>query len=260
MYKLQNNLVAKNFARNLAIGVTAITMVLGISGAPASANAVLIDWFSVTPGTPDFSTAPCGTVNCSQVLPNEVANGALTGGLPVVGAGNPAGLAEAVGSTLPWWTPSANVTSQGSTIQSLPINQTMFISQGTGGNDNTAFQTALIFATLTVGSGGGSISFGGDDDMFLAINNSIVGQVGGIHAFSAANDDTFTISTPGTYSMEIFYADRHTTDAFASITVSGDITTAVPETSTWAMMILGFCGVGFMAYRRKNGGSAFRLA
>jgi len=28
--------------------------------------------------------------------------------------------------------------------------------------------------------------------------------------------------------------------------------TAVPEPSTWAMMILGFAGVGFMAYRRKS--------
>ena len=27
---------------------------------------------------------------------------------------------------------------------------------------------------------------------------------------------------------------------------------AVPEPSTWAMMILGFAGVGFMGYRRKN--------
>jgi hypothetical protein len=34
---------------------------------------------------------------------------------------------------------------------------------------------------------------------------------------------------------------------------------AVPEPSTWAMMILGFFGVGFMAYRRKSP-SAFRLA
>jgi hypothetical protein len=25
----------------------------------------------------------------------------------------------------------------------------------------------------------------------------------------------------------------------------------VPEASTWAMMILGFSGIGFMAYRRK---------
>jgi hypothetical protein len=33
---------------------------------------------------------------------------------------------------------------------------------------------------------------------------------------------------------------------------------AVPEPSTWAMMILGFAGVGFMAYRRRN--SAMRTA
>ena len=26
----------------------------------------------------------------------------------------------------------------------------------------------------------------------------------------------------------------------------------VPEPSTWAIMILGFAGVGFMAYRRKS--------
>ena len=29
------------------------------------------------------------------------------------------------------------------------------------------------------------------------------------------------------------------------------ISSSVPEPSTWAMMILGFAGVGFMAYRRK---------
>jgi hypothetical protein len=31
-----------------------------------------------------------------------------------------------------------------------------------------------------------------------------------------------------------------------------DFSPAVPEPSTWAMMILGFAGVGFMTYRRKN--------
>jgi PEP-CTERM motif len=35
---------------------------------------------------------------------------------------------------------------------------------------------------------------------------------------------------------------------------------AVPEPSTWAMMILGFCGLGFMAYRRKPNGASFRIA
>jgi PEP-CTERM motif len=36
-------------------------------------------------------------------------------------------------------------------------------------------------------------------------------------------------------------------DRLGAVTLSG----AVPEPSTWAMMILGFAGVGFMAYRRK---------
>jgi hypothetical protein len=36
-------------------------------------------------------------------------------------------------------------------------------------------------------------------------------------------------------------------------------TTSVPELSTWAMMILGFFGVGFMAYRRQNK-MGFRIA
>jgi hypothetical protein len=30
------------------------------------------------------------------------------------------------------------------------------------------------------------------------------------------------------------------------------VASAVPEPSTWAMMILGFLGIGFMAYRRKS--------
>jgi hypothetical protein len=36
------------------------------------------------------------------------------------------------------------------------------------------------------------------------------------------------------------------------LTTTLTITDAVPESSTWALMILGFMGVGFMAYRRKN--------
>jgi hypothetical protein len=51
---------------------------------------------------------------------------------------------------------------------------------------------------------------------------------------------------------------------FSSFTISADVfpaidnlsfgngVSAVPEPSTWAMMILGFAGIGFMAYRRKS--------
>jgi hypothetical protein len=37
-----------------------------------------------------------------------------------------------------------------------------------------------------------------------------------------------------------------------SVISSPSFSSAVPEPSTWAMMTLGFAGVGFMAYRRKS--------
>lgn len=40
----------------------------------------------------------------------------------------------------------------------------------------------------------------------------------------------------------------------------GQINPAVPEASTWAMMILGFLGVGFVSYRRRSSMTALRVA
>jgi len=48
-------------------------------------------------------------------------------------------------------------------------------------------------------------------------------------------------------------------DRVQGITISAAVG-AVPEPSTWAMLILGFAGVGFMAYRRKSHGAALRIA
>jgi hypothetical protein len=45
----------------------------------------------------------------------------------------------------------------------------------------------------------------------------------------------------------------------STLNITADFTSAVPEPSTWAMLILGFAGVGFMAYRRRDQ-SSFRLA
>lgn len=37
-----------------------------------------------------------------------------------------------------------------------------------------------------------------------------------------------------------------------AFSLGGDTVTAVPEPSTWVMMILGFAGIGFMTYRRPK--------
>jgi hypothetical protein len=41
---------------------------------------------------------------------------------------------------------------------------------------------------------------------------------------------------------------------------TGPTVAAVPEPSTWAIMILGFAGVGFMAYRRRNQSASLNAA
>jgi hypothetical protein len=57
-------------------------------------------------------------------------------------------------------------------------------------------------------------------------------------------------STGETYANSVAWnSGANNLDAFFSATFTAD----VPEPSTWVMMIVGFCGVGFLAYRQKNG-------
>jgi hypothetical protein len=46
----------------------------------------------------------------------------------------------------------------------------------------------------------------------------------------------------------------------STLYIEAVFTAAVPEPSTWAMMILGFAGVGFMGYRRRKGTMASAAA
>jgi hypothetical protein len=52
------------------------------------------------------------------------------------------------------------------------------------------------------------------------------------------------------------YAFGASSEAFTSGNIDQELSAvgAVPELSTWGMMILGFLGLGFLAYRRTNGG------
>ena len=85
----------------------------------------------------------------------------------------------------------------------------------------------------------------------------------GVHAFDRFGI-AFTTAT-GTFNIFDAIADGGTTntdtpyglivaETGAETFGTGTLITAVPEPSTWAMMILGFFGVGFLAYRRKGAG------
>jgi hypothetical protein len=53
--------------------------------------------------------------------------------------------------------------------------------------------------------------------------------------------------------LKVGYWDTIYTDNNGSQTLAVD---AVPEPSTWAMMMLGFAGLGFMTYRKRKNGLA----
>lgn len=61
--------------------------------------------------------------------------------------------------------------------------------------------------------------------------------------------------SPGSYVVDNSYA----IDTGAKTNTLAVQVNSVPEPSTWAMMILGFFGLGFMAYRRKPNGRQLRL-
>lgn len=63
---------------------------------------------------------------------------------------------------------------------------------------------------------------------------------------------TFLLNGPGIESVT-FYGNAEFVAGFTNQPIDTLVlTTAVPEPSTWAMLLLGFAGLGFMAYRRKS--------
>jgi hypothetical protein len=89
------------------------------------------------------------------------------------------------------------------------------------------------------------------DNQFNAAGNPVVSN-GGI-LFLAGGFD-YNLYSVGSGPSSLYYLSTFNPDG--TLYNPGDLGTlkvaAVPEPSTWAMMILGFAGIGFLTYRRKN--------
>jgi hypothetical protein len=103
--------------------------------------------------------------------------------------------------------------------------------------DSTLPQTEGIFGSFTEG-----LTFHkgskNENELIFTVDNITLGNLVG-------NSSGF-----------LFAADVGNTDGVGGVVGVA----AVPEASAWAMMILGFFGVGFMAYRRKGARPQLRLA
>jgi len=81
-----------------------------------------------------------------------------------------------------------------------------------------------------------------------------------VNGVQVGGTGTYTVN-PSNINQLVIGSYSETAD-FANVTLTNDQVAAVPEPSTWAMMVLGFGGLGFLAYRRKDrkSGLNFRFA
>jgi hypothetical protein len=108
-------------------------------------------------------------------------------------------------------------------------------------------------------TGGGDFSLTSFDLLEEATNGvsyTIKGSLNGSAVYTVNGLDgtlAFTTLNPAESNVEVNSVLFSFVNPGASLVVDNIVvTTAVPEPSTWAMMILGFAGIGFMAYRRKS--------
>jgi hypothetical protein len=163
------------------------------------------------------------------------------------------------------------------------------LTMGTNASNLTTTITAGVFDTLSysliASSGNATFGFSGNTPTVTSIapftlatgglinGNVITSPANGNTAFVPSANATLTFTPtqlgnaffvfPVPFYNEAFTAFTNpisTVEPFAGgflINNGGGslnfgMQAAVPEPSTWAMMILGFAGVGFMAYRRKD--------
>lgn len=92
------------------------------------------------------------------------------------------------------------------------------------------------------------------------LSGTASGNQGGVQIDFNNTPQTFgSASGPFTFFVNDLSLNAPNRDQISRNNISGVIT-AVPEPSTWAMMILGFFGVGFAAYRKRDSNVALRLA
>ncbi|MDR3465984.1 MAG: PEP-CTERM sorting domain-containing protein [Xanthobacteraceae bacterium] len=94
----------------------------------------------------------------------------------------------------------------------------------------------------------------GTEVVSALLRGSVTSNNHGGVSISFGGSDTFFTSPAGTFDLAIDNVSV-TPGKSAAITASIDVVptvAAVPEASTWAMMILGFCGLGVVARRRKD--------
>jgi hypothetical protein len=99
-----------------------------------------------------------------------------------------------------------------------------------------------IILTDTSGAGSSQVTYVLTDIAFTGLT-PVSSNFPGVVSFTLSGD-TITFGSPT--------IPQRTPGIYQAVFDVTSNVTAVPEPSTWAMMLLGFAGIGFATYRRKN--------
>jgi hypothetical protein len=136
-----------------------------------------------------------------------------------------------------------------------------------GATETFSFGTAVKDVALYIGSmdptntitldlfGGGTETFTGATLASMGIGISLPGGSATITAPTSNGRVTFIDATNDIVGITLTQGTDIKTASFEV----AQITTSVPETSTWVLMTLGFVGLGYAAFRRNSKGSVLAL-
>jgi hypothetical protein len=202
--------------------------------ASATANAAVLFEFSTNGGATFTAVPGTGSPVVSGSFTSTNFSGTITGSAVT----SPAAL---FGQTL-----DVNSTGTGaieilitSTGNTAPIGTTGFMSSFTNNVPGPFTVTETTFEDSTNAAFGTGTQLGTQTFTSLGSSSSSKGVTGVTNPYSLTEEFVIAATGQGTSND--------------TINIS-----AVPEASTWMMMILGFAGLGFLGYRRK--GPEFRLA